>query len=234
MHLRLDVVKRQRADRRSYRCNHRAAELDLEGRSVRAHSCSCHILGCFVGDQHRHVQGDSSCHGRDGTLPESRDSLFRDDTLEGIKHILVVAALFRRQNCISLHSDESKIAGIAAEGTEGAGDEGGSGTLQRAQVLPTVLVHLDPLGKIKIDTETECSVNDLSEQGRVDAAVEFLGAALGIELLGNVNGRGGATALRSKLDLHFDHVDGLNACCGRARRESSDEEVEIKVKSAHC
>ena len=165
LHLRLEVVEGQGTESGSNGSQHRATELDLQRRGIWAHSFCGGILGRLVGDKHGDVKCTSSHHGGDCTPPEGSDSLLGDNAGERIKDVLVVAALSLGQGSVSLHSHKGQIARVANEGTKGASEEGATSTLQGAQVLTTVLVDLNPLGQVEVDTETESTVDDLSEQG---------------------------------------------------------------------
>lgn len=217
LHLRLDVVEGQGADGSSHSCDHRAAELNLEGRGIGAGSLRGHLLGSVVGDEHAHVEGTSSHHGGHGASPEGGDTLLGDDTREGIHDVLVVAALSLGQRGVSLHPDESQIARVAHEGTEGASSQRGASALQGRQALSVVLVDSDPFREVEVDAETESSVDSLTQKGRVESSVEFFDTSDLEDLLGDADGGSGTTGLGAQLDAHLDHVNGLNASGGRHR-----------------
>ena len=171
LHLRLDVVEGERADSSGNSGNHRAAELDLEGRSVRAHGSSGNIFGGLVRNKHRYVQGGGSHHGGNGTLPQRSDTLLSNDASESVNNVLVVTTLSLREGGVGLHPDKSQIARVTNEGTEATGEEGAASALQSAQALASVPVHLNPLSQVKVDTKTQRAVDDLSQQGRVQATI---------------------------------------------------------------
>lgn len=70
LHLSLDVIKGKGADSGGDGSDHRATELDLEGRGVLAHSTCGDVLGGLVRHQHGHVEGGGSQHSGSGTGPE--------------------------------------------------------------------------------------------------------------------------------------------------------------------
>lgn len=234
LHLGLNVVEGKRANSGGDGGNHGATELDLPGSSGWAHGCRGDVLGSLIRHEHAHVEGGGSKHGGSSASPQFGDTLLGNDAGEGIEDVLVVAALGLRKSRVSLHPDEGQIAGVSNEGTEGASEEGGASALEGTQVLTVVLVYLNPLSEVKVDTETESAIDDLPEKGRVKTVVEPLHATCTVDLFGDVDGRGAATALRAELNAHLHHIDGLNAAGSSAGGEGSDEEVEVEIKVAHC
>mmetsp|Transcript_637 Transcript_637/g.862 ORF Transcript_637/g.862 Transcript_637/m.862 type:complete len:375 (+) Transcript_637:179-1303(+) len=234
LHLRLDVIEGEGANGSGHGRDHRAAELDLEGRGGGAHRSSGNILGSLVGDKHADVEGRGSHHGGDGTLPEGSDTLLGNDAGEGIEYVLVVSALSLGQGCVGLHAHKRQIARVAHEGTEGASEERAAGALKSGEVLTAVLVHFNPLSKVEVDSETEGTVDDLSEQGGVESTVELLRATDAVDLLCNGEGGSRAAHLRAKLDAHLDHIHGLDTAGGGGGGQGTDEEVEVEVVVGHC
>ena len=229
LHLRLDVVEGQGADSRGDGSDHGATELDLEGAGIGAHRLGGDVLGRVVRHEHADVERASSHHGGHGTLPERGDTFLADDTREGIDDVLVVATLSLRESRVGLHTHESEIAWVANKGTERTGTERGTSTLQSGKVLTSVPLCLDVLSQVEVDTKTECSINGLSQKSRVESTkqrdvsksiqisnignlplVESLRSARAIDLLGDGDGRCGATRFGSELDTNLDHVHWLN------------------------
>ena len=66
--------------------------------------------------------------------------------------------------------------------------------MESGQIGATVLL-LEVFAQVEEDTETEGTVDDLSEDSRVNASVESLDTAFSVELLGDNDGGGGTASL---------------------------------------
>ena len=165
LHLGLYVVEGKGADGSGDSSDHRAAKIDSHGGSFRAQRLSCNLLRRVVRDEHAHVEGDSSGHGRYGTSPESKDTFVSDNTRESVHDVLVVAALGLGQSRVSLHPDEGQIARVANKGAKRAGKERRLRPLEHSEIASVVLVGLHPLSEVEVDAETKRAVDDLSKQG---------------------------------------------------------------------
>lgn len=229
LHLGLDVVEGKGADSGGDGGDHGATEVDLRLGGIGSETLGGEVLSGIVRDKHAHVKGNSSRHGGNGTSPESEDTLVSDNTGESVKDVLVVAALSLGKGGISLHADKGEIARVSNEGTEGSSGERSSSSLQNGEVLTIVLLLLDVFGEVEVDSETEGSVDDLSEESRVESSVELFDTTDLVDLLGDVDGGGGTTGLRSELDADLDHVNGLNAAGGGHGRQGTNEEVLVEV-----
>ena len=209
LHFSLDVIEGKGAAGGDHGGDHGGTNLDLEGGGIGASSLGDTLFALFVGHKHTNVKRNGSSHGGDGASPESSHTFVFHNSLESIDDILVVAALLNGEGSVSLHANKSEIAGVSNERSKGASNEGAVGLLTGAQVLDVVIL-LQFLGQVEVDSKTEGSVDGLSEEGGVKTAVELLGATGLVDLLGNGDGGSGATALGSELDSNLDHIDGLN------------------------
>lgn len=227
LNLGLDVVEREGCDRSSDTREHGRDNLDLEGRVIRSGGSQLLSDG-IVRDEHGHVESRGSGHGGRDSLPKSSDSFLGGSTLNGIENSSIVSAFSDRESSVGLHTDEGEIHGVTDEGSETSSGERSSGFLADRGVT-TVVLLLEVLNQVEVDTKTKGSVDNLSQQSSIDSLVEFFNTTILEDLFGDTDGRSATSRFSSELETDLDHVHRLNERSGSAGSKSASKEVEVEV-----
>lgn len=191
------------------------------------------VLDLIIGGEGSDVDGDSSDDGGGRSSPESEDTLFSDNSCEGIEEVLVVSSLSRGEMAIRLESDENEIGGVSDEGSQESGNDGRVGLFPESEIGGGVL-SLDVVTDGLVDTESSGGVGGLSDKGGVESLVKSSNSLLSLDVVGDVEGgkvglgasslSGGSGSLRLDLDSDLDSVDGLDNSGGAHSGETSDGE----------
>lgn len=94
----------------------------------------------------------------------------------------------------------------------------------------SVLFGLKVFSEIEVNSKTEGSIDELSEDGRVESPVELFDSTNAVELSDSVDEAGVATTLRVNLDAYLDHIHWLDAAGSSTGRQGTDEEVFVEVR----
>jgi hypothetical protein len=223
----LDVVEGEGCARGGDTGEHGGNNLDLELRVLGSGGGELLSDG-IVRDEHGHVESGGSGHGGHSSLPKSSDSFLGGGTLEGIENTVVVSALSLGESRVGLHADEGEIHGVSDEGSETSSSERGTGFLENGGVT-TVVLLLEVLNQVEVDTKSEGTVDNLSQKSSIDSLVEFLNTTVSVDLLDDRDGRGAASSFSSELETDLNHIHRLDERSSSAGSEGTSEEVEVEV-----
>lgn len=130
-----------------------------------------HFLGLVVGREHTHVERHGANRGGTRTGEESADTVLLHNIHESVTDAVVVASLIRRKRTIRLHTNERKIRRRTNERTQTTRGQTSASLLSQAQVS-TVVLFLEHLHELRVQTETRRRVRRLAKQARRETRVK--------------------------------------------------------------
>ena len=130
-----------------------------------------HFLGLVVGREHTHVERHGANRGGTRTGEESADTILLHNIHESVADAVVVAALIRRKRTIRLHTNERKIRRRTDERAQTTRSQTSASLLSQAQV-GTVVLFLELLHELRVQTETRRRVRRLAKQTRRETRVK--------------------------------------------------------------